>query len=33
MWTVETGSHVGPEGLDWVRNSCTFSSVVSRREK
>lgn len=33
MWTVETVSHVGLEGLDWVSNSCTFRGEVSRREK
>lgn len=33
MWTVETVSHVAPEGLDWVRNCCTFRGEVSRREK
>lgn len=29
MWTVETVSHVDPEGLDWVRNCCAFRGEVS----
>lgn len=33
MWTVEKVSHVGPEGLDWVRSSCAGRGEVWRREK
>lgn len=33
MWTVETVSHVDPEGLDWVRNCGPLRGEASRGEK